>query len=118
MRRTTLCGVALVVMACSEETGPNISDVPGMNITRVEISPKVHTMFVADTARPTDRLQMTARAFGWTGDEIAGVTMVWSSSNTAVATVSQTGLVTPTGFGTTEITASATKVAKAIITAK
>ncbi|MGH7693604.1 MAG: Ig-like domain-containing protein, partial [Gemmatimonadaceae bacterium] len=42
--------------------------------------------------------------------------MAWSSSNTAVATVSEAGLVTPTGFGTTEITASATKVAKAAIT--
>jgi alpha-tubulin suppressor-like RCC1 family protein/uncharacterized protein YjdB len=116
MRRTTLCGVALVVMACSEETGPNISDVPGLNITRLEISPKLHTIFAADTARPIDRLQMTARVFGWTGDEIAGVKVAWSSSNTAVATVSETGLVTPTGFGTTEITASATKVAKATIT--
>ncbi len=116
MRRTTLCSVALVVMACSEETGPNISDVPGLDVMRVEISPKQHTMFVPDTARVTDRLQMTARVFGWSGDELAGVRLAWSSSNTAVARVSETGLVTPTGFGTTEITASATKVAKAIIT--
>ncbi len=115
MRRSALCGVAILVAACTEETGPNISGVPGLNITRLEVAPVLDTLFVADTVRPGDRLQMTVQVFGWTGQPMTGVAVAWSSSDPAVATVSSTGVVIPTGVGATMITASATKIARATI---
>ena len=62
MRHAALIGAlcTVFVTACSEETGPNISGVPSLDIVRVTVSPSLDTLFVADTLRPTDRLQMTA----------------------------------------------------------
>jgi alpha-tubulin suppressor-like RCC1 family protein len=117
MRHAALIGAlcAVCVTACSEETGPNISGIPSLNIVRVEVSPTLDTMFVADTLRPTDRLQMVAQVFGHTGGPISGAAVAWTSSEPNVATVSEGGLVTPTGYGSTVITASANKIARATI---
>ncbi|HJU75760.1 MAG TPA: Ig-like domain-containing protein [Gemmatimonadaceae bacterium] len=111
-----ICVVLCAILAaCDEETGPNISGVHGLNIVRIEISPKLDTLFVADTIRESDRLQMTAEVIGWTGTAMGNIKLAWSSSDPNVATVDENGLVTPTGFGTTIIQASATKIARATI---
>jgi alpha-tubulin suppressor-like RCC1 family protein len=117
MRHAALIGVlcTVFVTACSEETGPNISGIEDIDITRVEVSPKLDTLFVADTLRPTDRLQMAAAVIGRTGTAIGGAKVAWSSSKPEVATVTENGMVVPTGYGTTVITASAAEVAKATI---
>ena len=117
MRHAALIGVlcTVFVTACSEETGPNISGIEDIDITRVEVSPKMDTLFVADTLRPTDRLQMAAAVIGRTGGPISGAKVAWSSSKPNVATVTENGMVVPTGYGTTVITASAAEVAKATI---
>ena len=117
MRHAALIGVlcTVAVTACSEETGPNISGVEDIDITRVEVFPKLDTLFVADTLRSTDRLQMQAAVIGRTGSPIAGARVVWSSSKPEVATVTEAGMVIPTGYGTTVVTASAAEVAKATI---
>ena len=116
MRHAALIGALCTVCltACSEETGPNISGVPDIDIVSVHVSPSLDTMFVADTLRPTDRLQMKASVVGRLGP-IPSAAVAWTSSNPEVATVSETGLVTPSGYGTTVITASASLVAKATI---
>ena len=116
MRHAALIGAlcAVCVTACSEDTGPNISGVPDLAIIRVEVSPSLDTMFVADTLRPTDRLQMKAAVMGRLG-AIQGAAVVWKSSKPEVATVTEGGMVIPTGFGTTEVTASASLVGKATI---
>lgn len=117
MRHAALIGAlcTVFVTACSEETGPNISGVEDIDITRVTVSPKLDTLFVADTLRPTDRLQMQASVIGRTGSPIQSAKVAWSSSNPEVAIVNEGGVVIPTGYGTTVITASAAEVAKATI---
>ncbi len=117
MRHAALIGAlcAVFATACSEETGPNISGVEDIDITRVEVSPKLDTLFVSDTLRATDRLQMQAAVIGRTGSPIAGAKVVWSTSKPEVATVTESGMVVPTGYGTTVITASAAEVARATI---
>jgi len=117
MRHAALIGAlcAVCVTACSEDTGPNITGVPDLAITKVVVSPALDTMFIADTLRPTDRLQMKADVFGRLGRPIMNAAVVWASSKPEVATVSESGLVIPTGYGTTVITASASMVGKATI---
>src|SRR5687768_2942959 len=118
MRHAALIGAivcTVCVTACSGETGPNISGVEDIDITRVEISPKLDTLFVADTLRPTDRLQMAAAVIGRTGNPITSAKVAWSTSKPEVAIVTEGGMVIPTGYGSTVITASAAEVAKATI---
>ncbi|HWQ27573.1 MAG TPA: Ig-like domain-containing protein, partial [Dehalococcoidia bacterium] len=51
-------------------------------------------------------LQLTATASDSNGYAVGGATFAWSSSNTAVATVNQSGLVTAVAQGSATITAS------------
>jgi alpha-tubulin suppressor-like RCC1 family protein len=117
MRHVALIGALCTVCltACSEDTGPNISGIPDLNIVKVKVLPSLDTMFVADTLRPTDRLQMKADVFGHGDKLIPNAAVVWASSKPEVATVTEGGLVVPTGFGTTVISASASVVGKATI---
>lgn len=117
MRHAALIGAlcAVCVTACSEETGPNISGVPDLDIKQVRVSPVLDTLFVADTLRPTDRLQMHAEVLGRLGTPISGATVAWSSSNPEVATVTEDGMVIPVGYGTTTVSASASAIGKATI---
>src|SRR5688572_12305564 len=117
MRHAALIGAVVCtvcVTACSEEN-PNISGIEDINIRSVEISPKLDTLFVADTLRPTDRLQMQAAVIGRGGEPISGAKVAWSTSKPEVAIVTEGGMVIPTGYGSTVISASASEVAKATI---
>jgi hypothetical protein len=58
----------------------------------------------SNTIGETYQLRATVAPSGWSG------TVVWSSSNTSVATVSQTGLVTVVGYGLCIISATADSV--------
>jgi alpha-tubulin suppressor-like RCC1 family protein len=118
MRHAALIGAlcTVCVTACSDDTGPNISGVPSLDIIRVDVAPSIDTMFVADTLRPGDRLQMKAAVIGRLGTPIPSAAVVWASSKPQVATITEDGLVVPTGYGTTIITASASSVGKATIT--
>ena len=70
----------------------------------LEVTPSQKSMIVGDT------LPLTATAKDATGNVIgsslSGLPVSWSSSNTAVASVDQTGLVTAKGQGTATITAT------------
>jgi uncharacterized protein YjdB len=52
-------------------------------------------------------IQYTATVTNSAGNPLPGYTITWKSSNTAVATIDQTGTVTALTFGTTTITATA-----------
>jgi WD40 repeat protein len=57
--------------------------------------------------RQKETLQLTTKLLDLTGGEVAGATFTFSSSQTSIATVSQTGLVTSVGpTGTAMITAT------------
>lgn len=57
-------------------------------------------------------MQLHARAIGISGDEVPAVPMTWTSANSAVATISATGVLTGSGLGTTRITAAAAEGGK------
>jgi alpha-tubulin suppressor-like RCC1 family protein len=106
---------AIVVVGCSEESGPNISGVAAFDIRRVEVSPLVDTVFIPDTVRATDRRQLTARAFGLGSQVLPVNRYVWTSADTTVALVNEDGVVIPRKLGTVEISASATRIGRATV---
>ena len=55
-----------------------------------------------------DTVDLSARVLDDEGEEITGTTVRWSSSNTAVATVDSSGVMTAEGEGTVTLTATAT----------
>ena len=59
-------------------------------------------------------LQLTVEVFDQNGQPIAGAAVTWTSSNTSVATVDATGLVTATGNGTARVTVTAGSVSGSV----
>jgi uncharacterized protein YjdB len=74
---------------------------PAPVVTTVAVSPASATLNVGATS------QLGAQARDANGAAMSGVTFTWSSSNTAVATVSNSGLVTAVGAGSATIRATA-----------
>ena len=96
---TAVLGLSLTFASCGGETGGTGTG-NGENpttVTSLQVVPAELTMVLDD--EPT-RLSYTTEPAG------AKVTIVWSSSDEAVATVSDNGTVTPTGSGTATITAT------------
>ena len=79
-------------------------------ITVVSVTTPVVSVEVSSPAEPIalgEALQLSAEALDENGRPIPGVEFSWESSNTSVATVDATGLVTAVAAGTATITASA-----------
>lgn len=70
-------------------------------IASVTVAPSTKTIVAGDTTR------FTATAKDGSNNVITGRTLLWSSSNPSVATVSTSGLATGTGLGVVTITATA-----------
>lgn len=70
-------------------------------VVSVVVTPDSVAMFVTQTT------QLAATARDATGAPVAGTTIVWSSSNTSVASVSSDGVVTAVSAGSATITATA-----------
>jgi uncharacterized protein YjdB len=101
--------------SCDDTTGPNPSNIPGYLISSVRIEPVADTIFIPATPRSFDRVAFTATAIGRNGNPLSVSEFAWSSSNPAVATVDETGLVTPLTTGIVEIRASADKIGRAML---
>jgi uncharacterized protein YjdB len=86
---------ALMVLACAE---PIVSD---PTVEEVDLTP------AAPTLRAGATVVLTARARDANGNTVPVAPLTWSSSNTSVATVSTTGVVSATAPGTARIAASA-----------
>ena len=86
--------LALLLGACGGESDPSVP---------TEIS--LNTATLAFTSVGATQ-QLTATVVDQRGDPLSGAAVTWTSSNEVVATVSATGLVTATGPGSAEITAS------------
>ena len=84
--------------------------------------PSVASVAITAPAAPpafqtlTRTVQFTAVARDAASATVAGATITWNSSNTAVATVSGAGLVTAVGNGTTQVTASASGISSPALT--
>ena len=110
-------GVLAVSLAasCDVTTGPNPSNIPGYLISSVRIDPAADTIFIPPIPRSFDRVAFKAIAIGRNGNPLSVSDFEWSSSNPAVATVNEKGVVTPLTTGTVEIRASADKVGRATL---
>ncbi|MDX6385386.1 MAG: hypothetical protein QOK48_2959, partial [Blastocatellia bacterium] len=73
-------------------------------LTRVDVTPPTATIPAAGAQ------QFTAHGIDQFGNEIAGLTFTWESTNTGAATVDQTGLATGVAQGQTTIKATANNV--------
>ena len=117
MRALLVIGILAVSLAasCDLATGPNLSNTPGYLISSVRVEPEVDTIFIPTIPRSFDRVAFTATAIGRNGIPLTVSEFAWSSSNPAVATVDENGLVTPLTTGTVEIRASADKIGRATL---
>lgn len=114
-RRGYILAGSLALAACSGNEGPNISGVDGSQILTLQIQPAADTIFIPDSVRATDRLQLTATAKGQGGRDLTISRYVWSTSDSTVAVVDGSGLVTPVSAGTAVISASASRIATATV---
>ena len=89
----TLCAL---LAACGGD-----SSAPAPVVASVEVSPPTSSKQVGET------VQLSATVKDATGNILSGQSVTWSSSATAVATVSAGGLVTANAIGSTTISASA-----------
>lgn len=106
-RRASLVACCLVVLlvACHNESGPP----QPRPVARVDVS-VAHLLLVP--SRPAATL--TARAFDASGTEVPGVSVVWASSDEAIARVDATGAVQSQGpVGSTVVTATVAGVTSA-----
>ena len=88
---------------CSDSVPVTVSE-PEESAPSVEISAEDDK----EWAPVGDTVDLSARVLDDEGEEITGTTVTWSSSNTAVATVDSSGVMTAVGEGTVTLTATAT----------
>ena len=88
---------------CSDSVPVTVSE-PEESALSVEISAEDDK----EWAPVGDTVDLSARVLDDEGEEVTGTTVRWSSSNTAVATVSSSGVMTAVGEGTVTLTATAT----------
>jgi Big-like domain-containing protein/calcineurin-like phosphoesterase family protein len=99
-------GIAFAFAACSDTAGPPVNDTMAPSLAKggqpkqvksISVSPSSATVDVGSTVQ----LSATASPPG------SATSFAWASSNSSVATVSSSGLVTAVGAGTANISASA-----------
>ena len=96
--KTELC-VPLSLKAWFDEIPE--TDNPTICTARITLDPSsLYFGALGDTAT------LSATAVSAKGDTLHHATVTWTSADNAIATVDSTGLVTTTGYGTTEITAT------------
>jgi uncharacterized protein YjdB len=85
----------LLSVSCESPLAPSV-----LRVGRVEVNPAVLELVTGAQAT------VIARVYDTDGNELAGRPIFWASQNPAVATVSQSGVVTAVSPGTTRIAAS------------
>ena len=98
---TAVAAGAATITATSEgQSGSATITVSTVPVAAVTVSPATASVQVGQT------VQLTATPKDANGNPLSGRTVTWASSNTAVATVSASGLVTGKTAGTATITAT------------
>jgi hypothetical protein len=98
--RGVAAGTASITATVDGKVGTSTLTVVALPVATVTISPAAPTVAVLATT------QLTAAVADSLGTALTGRAITWSSSNSAVATVSTTGLVSGLAVGTTLITAT------------
>src|SRR5437867_8952085 len=96
----SLPGGYVVTATASGITGTAILAVTDLSVASVVVSPALLTMSMGSTQ------QLSAVVKDATGNVLTGRTVTWASSNSALATVSGTGLVTGVAAGSVAIAAA------------
>ena len=96
---TGITGLVLVAGGCTDDGGTERTPIDLLIVTPFEVTMKIDSSF-----------QLEAEALDVDSEPIADVELAWTTSDSLVALVSQTGLVTGVGMGQTEIRAEADKV--------
>ena len=94
-------GTATITASAGSASGSAVVMVM-QSVASVEVSPSVYELTALGQT-----VQLTAEAFDENGHAVAGTEFSWESSDVAVATVDELGLVTGAGNGEATITASA-----------
>lgn len=95
----------LLLAACGGDDGPGVP-APNTTLESVEVTPASPTIF---SLAPDNTVSLTVVAKDGDGNVISNPdAMSYESGNTAIVTVSASGLVTAAGAGTTSVTATAT----------
>ncbi|HET7552908.1 MAG TPA: Ig-like domain-containing protein [Gemmatimonadaceae bacterium] len=111
MRHTWLC-LALfalgVIAACSSDLATGIRGICDVTnpVSRITVTPSSATLFLRPFPQASDTLRLVPTAFGRFGAARTDVPFSYSSSNPEVATVDDSGVVTPQSDGNTMITVS------------
>lgn len=93
-------GSAIITATSEGRTGSATITVRPVPVATVTVSPSSPTVIVTRT------VQLTATLRNASGGILTGRAVVWSSSNTSIATVTPAGLVTGRAVGTATITAT------------
>jgi uncharacterized protein YjdB len=96
----TGAGSATITATSGGKSGTSAITVANVTIASVTVGPASGSLYVGQT------LQLTATPKDSAGNPLTGQTVTWSSDNTAVATVSTSGLVTARTAGAATITAA------------
>jgi uncharacterized protein YjdB len=113
--RVFMALTAFLLASCSENTGPNLNDVPGYSISKVIVDPPSATILIPDTVTAANEISFSAVALGKGGGSLSGIRFAWSTSDPSIAVVDSLGVVTPIRPGTVEVIASAHKTGKALL---
>ena len=65
--RSILAAALLTAAAACGDEGPNISGVDPATIARIELSPRVDTILIADTIQARDTVRLRALVYGNNG---------------------------------------------------
>ena len=104
-------GVATITASAGEASGSAVVTVT-QSVASVVVSPST-----AELTALGETVQLTAEAFDENGHAVEGAAFSWESSDVAVATVDESGLVTGVAEGMATITASAGEVSgSAVVT--
>ena len=95
-----VAGSATITATSEGQSGTSAITVVHVPVASVTVSPATASVSAGST------VQLTATPKDATGNPLTGRTITWSSSNTAVATVSSSGLVTGVVAGSATITAT------------
>ena len=93
-------GTATITASSEGKSGTATVTVTGVPVATVNVTPGTATITVGQTAN------LDAQTLDANNNVLTGRTITWSTSNTGVATVSQTGAVTGVAAGTATITAT------------
>ena len=113
---TAVAGIAFTFAACSESAAPPAPDGTAPSFAKGGQPNKVKSIAVTPSSA-TVAIGATVQLTATASPPGSATTFAWASSNTAVATVSATGLVTGVAAGTATVSASAGgKIGTSVIT--